>query len=231
MKRNEGSGVERPRENPDDLEEWFKTKTRTGGAYIPPSRLRRMQKEGKEQSSAEFQRTSWEALKKSINGLINKVNVSNITFIARELFQENLIRGRGLFARSCIKAQSASPTFTPVYASLVSIINTKIPADGELILTRLLSQFRKSFRRNDKDTCLSVSRYLAHLCNQKVAHEVVALQIATILLEKPTDDSVEVAVGFVREVGQFLTEISPKGVNAIFERFRSILHEGSIDKR
>jgi len=37
---------------------------------------------------------SWEALKKSINGLINKVNVSNIKDICKELFQENLVRGR-----------------------------------------------------------------------------------------------------------------------------------------
>ena len=37
---------------------------------------------------------AWEALKKSINGLINKVNVSNIIDIVRELFQENIVRGR-----------------------------------------------------------------------------------------------------------------------------------------
>ena len=37
----------------------------------------------------------WEALKKSINGLVNKVNVSNIQNIVLELFQENLVRGKG----------------------------------------------------------------------------------------------------------------------------------------
>lgn len=37
---------------------------------------------------------SWEALKKSINGLINKVNVANIVFIIQELLQENIVRGR-----------------------------------------------------------------------------------------------------------------------------------------
>ena len=75
MKRNEASGSDKPRERGDDkdLDEWFKTKTRTGGAYIPPSRLKAMQKDQKDQSSIEFQRTTWEALKKSINGLINKV--------------------------------------------------------------------------------------------------------------------------------------------------------------
>ncbi len=40
-----------------------------------------------------FQRLAWEALKKSINGLINKVNSPNIAIIVRELFKENIIRG------------------------------------------------------------------------------------------------------------------------------------------
>ena len=30
---------------------------------------------------------------------------------------------------------------------------------------------------------------------------------------------------------QFLSEVSPKGLHAVFERFRSILHEAQIDKR
>jgi len=37
---------------------------------------------------------AWDALKKSINGLVNKVNVSNIQDIVLELFAENLVRGR-----------------------------------------------------------------------------------------------------------------------------------------
>ena len=49
--------------------------TRTGGAYIPPARLRAMQAEAaKDKTSAEYQRLSWDALRKSINGMINKVN-------------------------------------------------------------------------------------------------------------------------------------------------------------
>ena len=44
-------------------------------------------------------------------------------------------------------------------------------------------------------------------------------------------DSVEVAVGFMKEVGAFLSEASPKATHATFERFRSILHEAAIDKR
>ena len=107
--------------------------TKTGGAYIPPARVHILQEQIEDKTSATYQKISWEALKKSINGLINKVNISNITDIIRELFQENIVRGRGLLARSVLTSQAASPTFSHVYAALVTIINTKFPQSGELI--------------------------------------------------------------------------------------------------
>ena len=39
-----------------------------------------------------------------------------------------------------MKSQLASPTFTPTYAALVAIINTKFPEIGELLLKRVISQ-------------------------------------------------------------------------------------------
>ena len=63
------------------------------------------------------------------------------------------------------------------------------------------------------------------------AHEILGLEVLTLLLEEPTDDSVEVAIGFLKEIGAKLTEVSPKGIIAIFERLRNILHEATIDKR
>lgn len=100
--------------------------TRTGGAYIPPAKLRLMQAQITDKSSAAYQRIAWEALKKSIHGHINKVNTGNITIIVRELFKENIVRGRGLLCRSIIQAQAASPTFTHVYSALVAVINSKV---------------------------------------------------------------------------------------------------------
>ena len=41
-------------------------------------------------------------------------------------------------------------------------------------------------------------KFLAHLVNQIVLHELVALELLTLLLEEPSDDSVEVAVGFIK---------------------------------
>lgn len=73
--------------------------------------------------------------------------------------------------------------------------------------------------------------FIAHLTNQLIADKVLALQILALLLERPTDDSVEIAVGFMREVGALLANICPKANNAIYERFRAVLHEGEIDKR
>jgi len=42
---------------------------------------------------------------------------------------------------------------------------------------------------------------------------------------------VEVAIGFIRESGKMIQDLHPQGFNIIFERFRSILHEGDIDQR
>lgn len=204
---------------------------RSGGTYIPPARLRALQAQITDKSSKEYQRMAWEALKKSINGLINKVNVSNIKHIVPELFGENLVRGRGLFCRSIMKAQAASLPFTPIYATMAAIVNTKLPQVGDLLLSRLIIQFRKAFKRNDKAVCISSTTFIAHLCNHQVAHEMLAAQILLLLLHKPTDDSVEIAVGLTREVGQHLEEMNPPIALAVFDQFRNILHEADIDKR
>lgn len=204
---------------------------RSGGTYIPPARLRALQAQITDKKSKEYQRMAWEALKKSINGLINKVNVSNIKHIVPELFGENLVRGRGLFCRSIMKAQAASLPFTPIYATMAAIVNTKLPQVGELLLHRLIVQFKKAYKRNDKAVCLSSTTFIAHLCNQQVAHEVLAAQILLLLLNKPTDDSVEIAVGLTREVGQHIEEMNTPIALAVFDQFRNILHEQDIDKR
>ncbi|CAE5964734.1 unnamed protein product [Arabidopsis arenosa] len=204
---------------------------KTGGVYIPPFKLARMMKEVEDKSSVEYQRLTWDALRKSINGLVNKVNASNIKNIIPELFAENLIRGRGLFCRSCMKSQMASPGFTDVFAALVAVINAKFPEVAELLLKRVVLQLKRAYKRNDKPQLLAAVKFIAHLVNQQVAEEIIALELVEVLLDEPTDDSVEVAVGFVRDCGAMLQDVTPKGLNGIFERFRGILHEGEIDKR
>ena len=104
-------------------------------------------------------------LRKSINGIVNKVNVANISNIIMELFNENLMRGRGLFAKSVIKAQTASPTFTQVYAALLAAINTKLPDIARLVIHRIIDQFKKAYRRKNKLTCKASLQMIAHCVN------------------------------------------------------------------
>lgn len=87
---------------------------RAGGTYIPPARLKQMAVLISEPASEETQRITWEALKKSINGFINKVNISNIKSIIPDILGENIIRGRGLFCKSLVKAQTVALPFTKV---------------------------------------------------------------------------------------------------------------------
>ena len=44
-------------------------------------------------------------------------------------------------------------------------------------------------------------------------HELLALELLTLLLEDPTNDSVEVAIGFLKECGEKLTELAPRGLH------------------
>lgn len=173
----------------------------------------------------------WEVLRKSLNGIINKANVSNLQNIIFELFNENLLRGKGLLVKAILKSQMAAPTFTHVYAALVAVINTKLPEIGALLITRVVLQFQRAYKRNDKLVCIATTRMIAHLTNQQVVHELLALEILLFLLSQPTEDSVEIAVEFMKECGQVLSEITPQGVHGIFERFRAILQEGKCSRR
>uniref|UniRef100_A0A1X7SYD2 Dynein heavy chain hydrolytic ATP-binding dynein motor region domain-containing protein n=1 Tax=Amphimedon queenslandica TaxID=400682 RepID=A0A1X7SYD2_AMPQE len=112
-----------------------------------------------DKTSAPYQKMAWEAYNKSINGLINKhcQGLSTRKFnlwVVRYLYS-NYSFSIGLFALAVITAQSASPTFTNVYAALVAVINVKFLQIGELITKRLIIYFRKAFARNNKIICLS----------------------------------------------------------------------------
>ena len=87
---------------------------------------------------------------------------------SRWLCLQNLVRGKGLLCRSLIRSQIASPTYTPVFASLVAVINCKLPDVGALLVTRLIMQFRRSLKRNDRSICVPATIFLAHLVNQQV---------------------------------------------------------------
>ncbi|EKX74374.1 cell cycle control protein, putative [Theileria equi strain WA] len=205
--------------------------SRTGGVYIPPFKLSRLQREVQEDDSQEYQRQEWDKLKKHINGVVNKLTSTNIPDLIGELLECNVIRGRGLLARTWIRAQMASPGFTPIYASFLAIVNSKFPEVGELVVRRILLQFRRAYKRNDRIVCQSCVKCIAHLVNQKIAHEVMALQLLAVLLTNPTDDSVELSVSFITEVGASLQESCKQGLEGIFEHLKTILQSGDVEKR
>jgi pre-mRNA-splicing factor CWC22 len=222
----------------ESLEEYRKRKIasleglgRAGGVYVPPFKLQRLQKELANKQGEEAQRQAWEALRKSINGLVNKVNADNMKLMIGEVLQENLVRGRGLFARAVIRAQMASPTFTHVYACLVALVNSRLPEIGDLIIRRVILQFRRAYKRNDKIVLTAAVQFLAHLFNQKVVSEFLILQVGMLLLDKVTDDSIEVCCSFLQQCGQILEEVSAQGARAVTERLRLILREGLASQR
>ncbi|NXD25012.1 CWC22 factor, partial [Spelaeornis formosus] len=204
--------------------------TRTGGAYIPPAKLRMMQEQITDKNSLAYQRMSWEALKKSINGLVNKVNVSNIENIIHELLQENIVRGRywELLMLShhllfTLMLQSFSRFHVCVWASIEACLHAKQESFEALS--------HQSLTELSCNMCCNILHSNSLLVLFPQAHEVLCLEMLTLLLERPTDDSIEVAIGFIKESGLKLTEVSPRGINAIFDRLRHILHESKIDMR
>ncbi|KAH8061702.1 hypothetical protein JL720_13404 [Aureococcus anophagefferens] len=144
--------------------------------------------------SREFQKLSWESLRKGINGHVNKVNVSNIRSIVPEPRAEPRPRRAVV---PLMKAQLA-PGFTHIYAALAAVLNTK-PRER-----RIITKTRHRPRARGAPA-------------------------ADRAFDEPTDDSVEIAVNFTKEVGQLLDQVSPGAARRL--RFRGILHEGAIDKR
>ncbi|KAI0457660.1 armadillo-type protein [Xylaria acuta] len=126
----------------------------------------------------------------------------------QRIFAENLVRGRGLLCLALTRAQTASLPFTPIYASLICVINSKLPAIGKLLLARLVA-------------CIASITFIAYLVNQGVAHELVVAKILLLLLRMPTDDSVEIAVSVTKEVGSTL-ENFPAYTQLIYDRFQTL---------
>ncbi|ESQ49135.1 hypothetical protein EUTSA_v10020518mg [Eutrema salsugineum] len=197
------------------------------GLYVPA-----FMKKKEKQKKSDLERESWDELRRRITGLVNKVNANNLNHVVLELLEENLIRGRGLLCRCCLKSQIASPDrLSDVIAALIAVVNSRFPSIGHLLLRRLVLQIGRAYDRNDKPLLLAVVRFLAHLVNLRVAGETVAFELLQMLLGEPNADTVEVGAAFVAECGATLQELSPRAFNVFFDIFRGILHQGDLDYR
>ncbi|CAO2206617.1 unnamed protein product [Urochloa humidicola] len=204
----------------------------SGGIYVPPHSVSASNYDEDRSCLAAYQRRSWDALRKSLTGLINKATPAHIRHVARELLAENLVRGRGLLCRALMRSQAACPAFTDVFAALAAVVNAKIPLVGRLLLIRLVLRLRRAYAIGDRHQLAAAARFVAHLVNQGVAHDLLALELVTLLLGKATEDTVDVAAAFIKECGATLRESCPRGLDAVFDTFRIILQDGNnIDRR
>jgi len=137
-----------------------------------------------------------------------------------------LIRGRGVLSRCLIQAQAAIPNYSPVYAALVAIVNSKIPEFGELLCKRLVKKFRDAYTTNNHASCVAALRFIAHLVNQRVMSELIAFEMLGLFLENPSEDSVELAVELMKDVGPGLKANAKKLYDHVIRQLRDILQEG-----
>lgn len=161
--------------------------------------------------------------KKSINGLINKVNSPNIAVIVREiLLQKNIVRGRGLLCQSIIQAQTASPhprARRPWQPSSTPWSQYR----GKYSLLKRLIQLQRGIKRNDKTRCSQ--RPVYRFIGQSAGGTRSSLEIVLLLLENPIDDSAEGGHHLPKEVGQKLSEVSPGGHSCHLERLDTFCRE------
>ncbi|KAL3622336.1 hypothetical protein CASFOL_033747 [Castilleja foliolosa] len=185
------------------------------------------------ENSMEYQRLKWQSMEKTINQLVTKVNISNIQSVADQMMnlQQNLITARGPFCRAIMKSQSGSPQSSDVYASLVAIINSKFPDVGLLLVKRVVLQFKEAYDHKDEKKMCDTSKFLAHLINQEVVYEVVALDVMLLLLGNPSSDNIRVAVNFCFECGRFLLICAPRRtLDEIFREFNHLVKKGGLTK-
>lgn len=198
-------------------------------AYVPPAK--RVKTEKFDVASEEYQKCQWAESKKKITGLINRANISNVTIIVKELFKFNLIRYKGLFASSLLKAQETSPVYTDVYAALLAVINSRIKTIGKLLIDRLILQFMVSFRTNNKPKCLASVKFIAHLINQDLVSEALGFHIIQLLMTVPTSASIEIVITFIKECGRKLDELNKQCLFEVFRTLRDLSQENEFDSR
>ncbi|CAC9552339.1 conserved hypothetical protein [Leishmania infantum JPCM5] len=172
--------------------------------YVPPHRREAVASSSDDLTSTgsvAFQQEAWRALSRSITGVVNRVNKDNLQQSAVELLRENLIRGRGLFARSMMRTQQVDPDLTPVLAALTSRINKDLPTVVELLCRRLVVQWNRAYLRKDWRCVENASRYLGWLFLLNVVEVDIIYQLLLkhLTSEKRSDEDIDQAAKLFRE--------------------------------
>lgn len=200
--------------------------------YVPPFRAARQSEPTNAlERERRKQMLAWTNLRKRINGVINRVNSSNIRSCAVDLFRVNILRGKGVLCKCLMRAQLASSQFSDVYAALVSVINTRVPEVTELLVCRLIIQLKDGYATRERLPCAASIHFLAQLFNQQLIDELPLLEFVSACLLDPSDGSAELAVIVVRECGHFMSEKTPRAVDGVFARLREVLHDNAVSYR
>lgn len=199
------------------------------GTYVPPAK--RVKAEKFDVGSEEYQRAAWDDSKRKIKGLINRASSDNIKTIIEELLKCNLIRYKGPFASALLQAQETSQVFTDVYAAILAVTNARIKTLGELVLNRLILQYKLSFKNNNKPRLIASVKFIAHLTNQDVVYEHLAFQLIQHLISQPTPTLIEILIAFIKECGSKLEQSNSMLLHETFRRLRELSLEEDYDSR
>lgn len=171
-------------------------------------------------SSESYQKSRWRELRRAIDRELSSKDP--VQTVCVELFKLNLIRGGNLLIRTIMEKQMNSPRFTTRYAAITAVINSKFENIGKSLVTQLVLQFRKSYMNNNKKVCVSSGQFIASLVNQQVVNEILILQICQLLLEKPSDDGIEVLYEILKTSGKYLSTNSSLAMGLIFDKLHDI---------
>ena len=123
------------------------------------------------------QRESWDSLHDAIEEAVMKVEESNIQDVLPSFFRCNLVRGRGLLTMEIIRAVRVDFKKARVLAAVINVIDTKLPETGELLVKRVIADFKSGHRRRERSRMRNSCALIAQLCNASVVHELLALQV------------------------------------------------------
>ncbi len=89
------------------------------------------------------------------------------------------------------------------------------------------AQFKRAFKRNDKPICLAVVKFIAHLTNQQVVFELLALQIMMLLLENPSGAQASKGLSVTLTVLEYPTLAARQRAGAAAQTSSSDMHSGA----
>ncbi|KAH9253627.1 hypothetical protein BASA81_008463 [Batrachochytrium salamandrivorans] len=132
----------------------------------------------------------WAELEQEISLVLEGAKPSQLYYTTvPQLFHCNLARGRGFFAKSVL-AQVTSTTEPgqklAMLASIVAVVNSKIPLIGKLVLFQCTKMFLEFYTLgcNLRDGRANLCEFVVHLANQHVCGEILPLEILLKLLER-----------------------------------------------